>query len=79
LPTPYSPPATRIPKCPVLASSFLVLANIHPLGLEVDPRLEYLLLNLLVRFRHVVEGEDAVAELEKEVSAEGDESPEGDL
>lgn len=34
---------------------------------------------LLVRLRHVVEGEDAPAEAEEEECAEGDEGPEGEL
>jgi hypothetical protein len=63
----------------VLPGLFLVLAHVHPLGLEVDSSLLNLLLDLLVRFWHVVEGEDAVAEFEEEVCAEGNEGPEGDL
>jgi hypothetical protein len=57
----------------------LVLANIHASGLQILPRLSYLPLQLLVRIRNIVEGEDAPAELEQEVCAEGDEGPEWNL
>ena len=59
--------------------SCLVFTNIYALCLEVFPRLCYLLHQLRVRLGYVVEGEDSPAELEEEVCAEGDESPEGEL
>jgi hypothetical protein len=64
-----------VPKPP----SRLVFANIHALCLKVFPRLGYLLHELLVRVRYVVEGEDSPAELEEEVCAKGNEGPEGKL
>jgi hypothetical protein len=57
----------------------LVLADIHPLSLQILPRLLYLLLDFLVRLRYVVECEDAPAELKEEVCAEGNQAPEGNL
>jgi hypothetical protein len=57
----------------------LILTNIHTLGNQVPPGLQYLSLQLLVRIWNIVECEDSPTELEKEVCAEGDEGPEGDL
>ena len=59
--------------------SSLVLTNVHTLCAEVFACLRYLLHKLLMRLRYVFEGEDAPAELEKEVCAERDESPKGKL
>tara|TARA_R110002003_G_scaffold290_4_gene18555 strand:+ start:2975 stop:3379 length:405 start_codon:yes stop_codon:yes gene_type:complete len=57
----------------------LVLSNIHPFSLQVDPSLLYLRLQFFIRIRYIVEREYAPAEFEEEVCAEGDEYPEGDL
>jgi len=63
----------------IVLGLFLVFAHVHPLSLEVNSSLLYLLLDFPVRFWYIVEGEDAVAELEQEVCAKGDEGPEGYL
>lgn len=55
------------------------LVDIDALGPQIRARNVDLLHQLGVGGRHVVEGEDAVAELEEEVGAEGDEGPEGEL
>ena len=57
----------------------LVLTDIDTLGAEVFPCLRYLLHDLPVRLGYVIEGEDAPAELEEKVGAEGDEGPKGKL
>jgi hypothetical protein len=57
----------------------LVLTNIHPLGLEILPRLHYLTLQLRIRIGDIVEREDAPAELEQKVCAKGDKCPERNL
>ena len=57
----------------------LVLANIYALGAEFFACLCYLLHELGMCFRYVIEGEDAPTEAEEKVGAEGDKSPEGDL
>lgn len=59
--------------------SYLVVANINALRFEVCPGNLNLLHKLCMRSRHIVEGEDSVAELEEEVCAEGDECPEWKL
>jgi hypothetical protein len=63
---------------PILQSAY---ASIHldTLLLEFHFRLIDLFHELLVRIWHVVEGDDAVAEFEKEEGAEGDEGPEWQL
>jgi hypothetical protein len=57
----------------------LVLANVDTPRLEIFPRLQNLSLQLRIRIRNVVEGEDSPAELEQKVCAEGNESPEWNL
>jgi hypothetical protein len=64
---------------PSLLLLHLILPNIHTLTNQILPRLQYLRLNLLVRLGDIVEREDAPAELEEQVCAEGNESPEGEL
>ena len=49
------------------------------LQLQLLPRLLDLYHQLSVRIWHVVECHDTVSEFEKEVCAEGDEGPEGEL
>jgi hypothetical protein len=53
--------------------------DIHALGSQICPGLIDLLHQFGVSGGHIVESEDAVAELKQEISAEGDESPEGEL
>jgi hypothetical protein len=55
------------------------LVHIYPLALQVLSRHVNLLHQLCVRRGDIVEREDAVAELEEEICAEGDESPEWEL
>ena len=66
------------PYSPILQSAY---ASVHldTLLLELHFRLINLFHELLVRIWHIVEGEDAVAEFEKEEGAGGDERPERKL
>lgn len=57
----------------------LALVDVDALAPQIRAREVDLLHQLGVGGGHVVEGEDAVAELEEEVGAEGDEGPEGEL
>jgi hypothetical protein len=57
----------------------LIFANIHALGLQVLPCLQYLSLELRVRIWHIVERKDAPAKFEEKVCAEGNEGPERNL
>lgn len=59
--------------------SHLVITNINALRSEVCSGNLNLLHKLRMRSRHIVEGEDSVAELEEKVCAEGDECPEWEL
>jgi hypothetical protein len=54
----------------------LVLTNIHSPRLQILPRLQNLTLQFRIRIWYIVEREDAPAELEQEVRAEGDQGPE---
>lgn len=80
-------PTEALPQIPTNAQviqfpaslTHLVLADIDALCAEVLPCLCYLLHEFLVRLWYVVEGEDTPAELEEEVCAERDESPERKL
>jgi hypothetical protein len=65
-------------KSPIL-SLILHLINTDPLGLQIRSRNLNLAHQFLVSLRHIVEGKDTVSEFEKEVCAEGDEGPEGEL
>lgn len=56
-----------------------MLVHVHPLAPQVLSRHVNLLHQLCVRGGDIVECEDAVAELEEEVCAEGDEGPEWEL
>lgn len=60
-------------------SCLIISTNINALGSELCPSLLDLCHQLRVCLRYVVEGEDAPAELEEEVCAEGNERPERDL
>ena len=68
-----------VPKHPIQKNTVKESVDIHPLRPQLPPRNLDLPQELLVRFRHIIESEDAPAELEEEVGAEGDESPEGEL
>lgn len=57
-------------------SCHLVIPHIHPFCAKLLPSLLYFPEQFLVCFRDVVEGEDAISELEQEVGAEGHECPE---
>jgi len=56
---------TMHPNCLLLGRYDLVLSNIHPLTLQVCPRLQYLRLQLLIRLGNIIECEYAPAELEQ--------------
>lgn len=55
------------------------LINIHTFGPQILPRQINLLHKLRMRLGHIIECEDAIAEFEEEVCAEGDEGPEWKL
>lgn len=58
-------------------SSHLIHTN--TLGLQIRPRSLNLPHQFLVSLRHIIKSEDAISEFEKEVRAEGNEGPEGEL
>lgn len=60
-------------------SAFSSSIHAHALLLEIRSRLVNLPHQFLVCFRNIVECENAESELEEEVCAEGDESPDGEL
>lgn len=55
------------------------LVDVHALGPQIRPRKINLLHEFCVCLGYIVEREDAVPELEKEVGTEGDKSPERQL
>lgn len=57
----------------------LISIHINPHPLQLHPRLINLRHQLLMCLRNIVECEHAIAELEEEVCAEGNEGPEGKL
>jgi hypothetical protein len=57
----------------------LHLINTNPLRLQFRSRSLNLTHQFLISLWHIVESQDTVSEFEKEVCAEGDEGPEGEL
>jgi hypothetical protein len=65
-------------RCPSILC-LIISTNVDALGSELCPCLLDLCHQLRVCLRYVVEGEDAPAELEEKVCAEGNERPKRDL
>ena len=73
------PHHTHLHKSPQTPKPHSPSINLNTLLLQLPFSLPNLLHQLLVRIRHIIERENAVAEFEKEEGAEGDEGPEGKL